>query len=54
MNTHTLAMNKSISLYQEKQRIKYLYLQADVESLLIKLQSEIIDVETISQEDSKG
>ena len=41
MNTGSLVMNKSIELYQEKQQIKYLYLQADVESLLLKLKANI-------------
>jgi len=34
-------MNNLIEIYQEKQQIKYLYLQADVESLLLKLKAEI-------------
>ncbi|WP_161938079.1 hypothetical protein [Mastigocoleus testarum] len=40
-------MNKSIEFYQEKQQIKYIYLQADVESLLLKLKVEITDNKTI-------
>ena len=41
INIGNLVMNNPIEIYQEKQQIKYLYLQADVESLLLKLKAEI-------------
>ena len=39
-------MNKSVDFYEEKQQIKYIYLQADIESLLLKVKAEITDNKT--------
>lgn len=34
-------MNKSTEFYREKQQIKYIYLQADIESLLLKVKANV-------------